>query len=807
MRKPHKHGLGSDSTTPLISIIVPVFNIAHSCKEFVNHIVSLANVSPSYEIVVVDDRSSDGTYSLIQSLLMGLELPISILRLNKNEGPGIARNEGVQASSGKFIMFLDSDDQLDLGELTKLEFYLGEYEKEILYFDFTIEEKEADIIRSNIPRRDYLYFSDRKRLLNGWLEWRIFQECMFAVYRRDFLENNRIVFQGGYYEDIFFGLQCVAKVTQYELCHFKVYRKVKTANSITSTFREKHIDDYIQVLINIRNFVKEINESRSASDKSEVEELQVDWNSAIISRIQVLSQALVSEDLKIRYFCKYKELLEKNNFWKLMRPPLKDREPSAYADIYRYLTDIDASDSLSLRQLFNNIKARLEKAWSCKDIENSVFFAPNEIRTCCKRFFVEGEIKGDVILEIPTRKVTLSVDENMNKNRIEAEQIRTAKRDLFRRINLGQDNPCRLCPYLELRENWNDFSKDMQISYVSMEQHSLCNLRCSYCDEKYYGGLLPDYDLLGSVESLLDTGALSELRTVVWGGGEPTLDPNFSHLLSAMKSTSKSCEHRFLSNGVRYSNEIAETLSTTSSMLVTSIDAGDEEIYTRVRGRKGFTKSLKNLQKYLNIAPNSVVIKFIFTEGNKSLDTVKKFANSIIEFELQNAFFQISFDFKDEAINEQDFIFPLVMYAEMYHANAKYIFLDDLLTTRLRSGLSRAKGRDLLLANGYSTDCLAEPIMYKESGIVLFGAGDQAKIMNSRFGLLKNWPISAIVETGYGGNSNKVFLGHPVGDLNQYRDRPEQIALAGVQSIPKMFNTALDLGISRDRIIRELFLS
>ena len=37
------------------------------------------------------------------------------------------------------------------------------------------------------------------------------------------------------------------------------------------------------------------------------------------------------------------------------------------------------------------------KSWSCYDLHNSVFLAPNEIRTCCKRFFKDNILKGDVV--------------------------------------------------------------------------------------------------------------------------------------------------------------------------------------------------------------------------------------------------------------------------------------------------------------------------------------------------------------------------------------------------------------------------
>ena len=79
--------------------------------------------------------------------------------------------------------------------------------------------------------------------------------------------------------------------------------------------------------------------------------------------------------------------------------------------------------------------------------------------------------------------------------------------------------------------------------------------------------------------------------------------------------------------------------------------------------------------------------------------------------------------------------------------------------------------------------------------------------MNYKFGLLKNWPISAVVETGVRQDEDRKFFGKKVEDLSSYTTSKEWIILAGVQSIPKMFNKAIKLGIARDRVVRELLLA
>jgi glycosyltransferase involved in cell wall biosynthesis len=65
----------------------------------------------SYEIIVIDDCSTDNTYNIIQEFL--LEYPQhKYLRLNTNSGTNIAKNIGSSHASGDYLVFLDSDDQL-----------------------------------------------------------------------------------------------------------------------------------------------------------------------------------------------------------------------------------------------------------------------------------------------------------------------------------------------------------------------------------------------------------------------------------------------------------------------------------------------------------------------------------------------------------------------------------------------------------------------------------------------------------------------------------------------------------------------
>jgi glycosyltransferase involved in cell wall biosynthesis len=90
-------------TAPLISCIVPVFNGERYLREALDSI--FAQTYRCFEVIVVDDGSTDGTASILGSL----GERIRSLR-QRNQGPAAARNLGVRAAGGEFVAFLDGDD-------------------------------------------------------------------------------------------------------------------------------------------------------------------------------------------------------------------------------------------------------------------------------------------------------------------------------------------------------------------------------------------------------------------------------------------------------------------------------------------------------------------------------------------------------------------------------------------------------------------------------------------------------------------------------------------------------------------------
>jgi hypothetical protein len=93
----------------LVSVIVPVYNRPRLLEQSVASVLS--QTYPNFEVIIVDDASTDDTPRVIEELRARDPRIRSIRR--PNGGPGLARESGRQVADGEFIQYLDSDDLLE----------------------------------------------------------------------------------------------------------------------------------------------------------------------------------------------------------------------------------------------------------------------------------------------------------------------------------------------------------------------------------------------------------------------------------------------------------------------------------------------------------------------------------------------------------------------------------------------------------------------------------------------------------------------------------------------------------------------
>ncbi|MBN1415198.1 MAG: glycosyltransferase family 2 protein [Bacteroidales bacterium] len=104
---PDKGDRAKQNTRPLFSVVITTRNRANLLKRALNSLIS--QTEEDWEAIIVDDGSTDDTSSMIKPYL--LSCPNMKYIRKSHSGAVHARNEGIRASVGKFVTFLDSDDE------------------------------------------------------------------------------------------------------------------------------------------------------------------------------------------------------------------------------------------------------------------------------------------------------------------------------------------------------------------------------------------------------------------------------------------------------------------------------------------------------------------------------------------------------------------------------------------------------------------------------------------------------------------------------------------------------------------------
>lgn len=160
---------------PLVSVIIPVHNRASQVCRAIDSV--LAQTLDDFELIVVDDASTDQTEDVVRSVT---DPRIQYLKHDTNQGAATARNTGVHASSGEYVSFLDSDDQWAPRRL-ELAVDVFEQQKDIglVYGGWQwVQEDTMTVVTTRIP--------DEKGTFDGLPRW-VFDQSNDFLVRRDII--------------------------------------------------------------------------------------------------------------------------------------------------------------------------------------------------------------------------------------------------------------------------------------------------------------------------------------------------------------------------------------------------------------------------------------------------------------------------------------------------------------------------------------------------------------------------------------------------------------------------------------------
>ncbi len=237
-----------------ISIIVPIYNASKYLKKCLDSLVN--QTKKELEFILINDGSTDDSETIIKSYK---DSRIKYFK-RSNHGIGKTRNFGINKASGKYIMFLDSDDYLEENACEILYEKIDKERLDLVVCDFyrvNSDSKEVEKITSfkNTTLKD-----NPNLLLNVNLApWN-------KIYRSDLIKNNNIKFiEGLKYEDAPFVALSLLKAKKIgkvdkTLIYYTIHDKSET------TVRDERIFDIIKIVDIIRSYFKDYDWSREVVD-------------------------------------------------------------------------------------------------------------------------------------------------------------------------------------------------------------------------------------------------------------------------------------------------------------------------------------------------------------------------------------------------------------------------------------------------------------------------------------------------------------------------------------------------------------
>lgn len=177
---------------PDVSVIIAAYNAAQTIERAVRS--ALAQQGVTTEVIVADDCSTDATRATVTALA---DPAVRLVTLERNRGPGGARNAGFAAASGRWIAVLDADDMMQPDRLCRM---ISDAERDdaalavdnlfVLDVDGRIDTMFPDALLARTPQITLADFIDSNRIFRSTHNF----GYMKPIFRRAFLEDNDLIY-------------------------------------------------------------------------------------------------------------------------------------------------------------------------------------------------------------------------------------------------------------------------------------------------------------------------------------------------------------------------------------------------------------------------------------------------------------------------------------------------------------------------------------------------------------------------------------------------------------------------------------
>lgn len=247
----------------IVSFIIPVYNVEKYIRRSLY--TALNQTFRSIEYIIVDDCGTDKSMDIIHEVLNGhpRHNDVRIYRHRQNRGLSAARNTGMKVATGKYIFFMDSDDEITLDCIEK--HYMA-----VSKDDASFSIANVKLVGStSIHIKDFSDDCVKEDLLSSFLRRKWSVNAWNKLYLKSFLKENALSFQDGLlFEDILWSYNLCLHTDKVTWIKDRTYIYKVRKNSITASQNNSRKIESILFILNvlIGDYVKGVIDKKYTRD-------------------------------------------------------------------------------------------------------------------------------------------------------------------------------------------------------------------------------------------------------------------------------------------------------------------------------------------------------------------------------------------------------------------------------------------------------------------------------------------------------------------------------------------------------------
>lgn len=220
-----------------VSIIIPVYNAEKYIEKCLKSVLN--QTYTNIEIIIIDDGSSDKSYNILKEYKKN-DIRIHLFS-RENKGVSRTRIEGIEKSSGEYIMFLDADDWIEYNMIENMVGLIEKYNADIckcgIKFEKDIRKKESDFLNS-VDKETYIEKNNfEEEIYKKFIVTYNFCSIFTQLIKKEKIKLDKIYFNLAYAEDFQFNMNLYSNIESIVFTPQNYYHYVENYNSVTRSYK------------------------------------------------------------------------------------------------------------------------------------------------------------------------------------------------------------------------------------------------------------------------------------------------------------------------------------------------------------------------------------------------------------------------------------------------------------------------------------------------------------------------------------------------------------------------------------------